>query len=348
MNTADFDFTLPQELIAQSPADGGRDHSRLMVLHRSTEHIEHRQFFDITDYLHAGDVLVMNDSAVMPARLIGRKSGSGGKVEFLLLRPANDGDGCRWEAMVGSRRMKEGQQVEFADGMNAVVEERASENTRFVRFKCSADELQQYIDTHGQTPIPPYIAGERMSEKDVRKKYQTVYARESGSAAAPTAGLHFTHELLEKLRANGVQTATVTLHVGLGTFAPVKTDDIADHTMHSEFAIVPQETADMVNAATREGRRVIGVGTTSVRTLESFTKNGVLEAGSAWTDIFITPGYTFQCIDGMITNFHLPKSTLIMLVSALAGREFTLRAYKEAIAQRYRFYSFGDAMLILP
>lgn len=343
--TDDFDFDLPEELIAQEPL-AQRDQSRLMVLDRSQETIAHRSFFELPELLHEGDVLVLNDSRVFPARLHGHKP-TGGRVEVLLLNPlpAEEG-GAVWEAMTRGS-VREGTPVEFSGDVRARILDRAGSHTWKVQFSVEPDALQSFIDAQGETPIPPYITETGLSEQELRERYQNVYARERGSAAAPTAGLHFTPEVFESLAARGVQIERVTLHVGLGTFAPVKSDDIAGHDMHSEFAQVSEATASALNAARRAGRRVIAVGTTSVRTLETFTTDGVTRAGQEWTNIFITPGHEFQGIDAMITNFHTPRSTLLMLVAAFAGFDFTKTAYAEAVHRKYRFYSFGDSMIVL-
>jgi S-adenosylmethionine:tRNA ribosyltransferase-isomerase len=318
------------------------------VLDRSRELISHHRFLELPQFLRAGDVLVLNTSTVLPARLYGKKSVTGGRVECLLVhRVAED----RWEVMLGGSHIKSGLQIDFsADdiALHGVVEEHAAPETWFVRFSLGGDEFDAALDCIGHTPIPPYIKDHGMDEQALRQRYQTVYADplHTGSVAAPTAGLHFTKEMLDMLKERGIEVCTVMLHVGIGTFAPVKVDDIAHHKMHAEFTRVPVETAAIVNRAKADGRRVIAVGTTTARTLESFIADGVLQSGERWTDIFITPGYAFQCIDGLVTNFHLPRSTLLMLVSAFAGREFVLRAYAEAVRERYRFYSFGDVMFI--
>ncbi len=338
MKKSDFDFYLPEELIAQTPLER-RDGSRLLALDKYTGEIEHRHFYDLPEFLKAGDCLVMNNSRVLPARLIGTRK-TGGMVELVLLRDLGEG---RWECLSRpGRKTKPGTELSFGDGeLNAVVEAVVEGGNRIVRFDYEGIFLE-VLERLGKMPLPPYIK-EELNEPD---QYQTVYAKELGSAAAPTAGLHFTEELLEKLKAKGVKLCYVTLHVGLGTFRPVKEDEIEDHEMHSEFCIIPEETAQAINETKRAGR-IVAVGTTSCRTLESFAKeDGTLEACSGWTDIFIYPGYKFKCIDALITNFHLPESTLIMLVSALAGRENILNAYKTAVEERYRFFSFGDAMFI--
>lgn len=339
MNKSDFDFYLPEELIAQTPLEK-RDTSRLLHLDKQTGEIEHKHFYDIKQYLHEGDCLVLNDSRVLPARLIGARP-TGGTVELVLLRDLGDN---RWECLSRpGRKTKPGQELVFGNGeLTAVVEEVTLGGNRIVKFSYEGIFLE-ILERLGKMPLPPYIKEELQDSE----RYQTVYSKELGSAAAPTAGLHFTNELLAEIADMGVKICYVTLHVGLGTFRPVKADKIEDHEMHSEFCIVPEETAETVNAVKRAGGRVIAVGTTSCRTLESFTtEDGTLQATSGWTNIFIYPGYKFKCIDALITNFHLPESTLIMLVSALAGRENILNAYNTAVKERYRFFSFGDAMMI--
>lgn len=339
MNKSDFDFYLPEHLIAQTPLQK-RDSSRLLHLDKTTGEIEHGHFHDITKYLKKGDCLVMNDSRVLPARLIGTRK-SGGAVELVLLRDL--GDGC-WECLSRpGRKTKPGTELIFGDGeLTAVVVSVAEGGNRVVKFSYQGVFLEK-LEKLGKMPLPPYIKEELQDSE----RYQTVYSRELGSAAAPTAGLHFTQQLLDELRDMGVKTCFVTLHVGLGTFRPVKADKIEDHEMHSEFCIIPQETADIINETKRSSGRIVAVGTTSCRTIESFAdEDGVLAARSGWTNIFIYPGYKFKCLDALITNFHLPESTLIMLVSALAGRENVLRAYKTAVENEYRFFSFGDAMFI--
>lgn len=339
MNKSDFDFYLPERLIAQTPLQK-RDSSRLLHLDKTTGEIEHGHFHDITKYLKKGDCLVMNDSRVLPARLIGTRK-SGGAVELVLLRDL--GDGC-WECLSRpGRKTKPGTELIFGDGeLTAVVVSVAEGGNRVVKFSYQGVFLEK-LEKLGKMPLPPYIKEDLQDSE----RYQTVYSRELGSAAAPTAGLHFTQQLLDELRDMGVKTCFVTLHVGLGTFRPVKADKIEDHEMHSEFCIIPQETADIINETKRSGGRIVAVGTTSCRTIESFAnEDGVLDARSGWTNIFIYPGYKFKCLDALITNFHLPESTLIMLVSALAGRENVLRAYKTAVENEYRFFSFGDAMII--
>lgn len=340
LKKTDFYFDLPEELIAQTPLQK-RDASRLLHLDKVTGEIEHRHFYELPEYLHAGDCLVLNDTRVLPARLLGCRS-SGGSVELVLLRDLGEG---RWECLSRpGRKTKPGTELQFGDGeLTATVEAVAEGGNRIVQFHYDGIFLE-VLEHLGKMPLPPYIKEELQDAE----RYQTVYSRELGSAAAPTAGLHFTPELLKEIEMKGVKICYVTLHVGLGTFRPVKEDEIEDHEMHSEFCIVSPETAETINAVRKSGGRVIAVGTTSCRTLESFTDDdGTLKAGSRWTDIFIYPGYRFKCIDALITNFHLPESTLIMLVSALAGRENILNAYETAVKERYRFFSFGDAMLIL-
>lgn len=339
MKKSDFSFDLPEELIAQTPMEQ-RDASRLLCLDKQTGAVEHRHFYDLPDLLREGDCLVLNNSRVLPARLIGIRP-TGGAVELVLLR---DLGGNRWECLSRpGRKTKPGQRILFGEGeLQAVVEGTVSGGNRIVRFEYEGIFLE-VLERLGRMPLPPYI---RQELKDP-ERYQTVYSKELGSAAAPTAGLHFTNELLETVRNQGVLTEFVTLHVGLGTFRPVKEEEIENHEMHSEYCIIPPETAEAVNRTRKNGGRIIAVGTTSCRTLESFAKeDGTLEASSGWTNIFIYPGYRFKCIDALITNFHLPESTLIMLVSALAGRENILNAYRIAVSEKYRFFSFGDAMMI--
>ncbi|MDO5444520.1 MAG: tRNA preQ1(34) S-adenosylmethionine ribosyltransferase-isomerase QueA [Eubacteriales bacterium] len=340
MKKSDFYFDLPEELIAQTPLER-RDGSRMLHIDKKTGDLEHKHFYDLPDYLHPGDCLVLNDSRVLPARLIGSRP-SGGSIELVLLRDLGDN---RWECLSRpGRKTRPGQEILFGNGeLKGIVEEIVEGGNRIVRFEYEGIFLE-ILDHLGRMPLPPYIK----AELNDPERYQTVYSRELGSAAAPTAGLHFTEELLDKIRDMGVKVCFVTLHVGLGTFRPVKEDEIEDHEMHSEFCIVPQETADAVNSTKQSGGRIIAVGTTSCRTLESFTdENGFLKCTSGWTDIFIYPGYQFKCIDALVTNFHLPESTLIMLVSALAGRENIMNAYKSAVEEKYRFFSFGDSCLIM-
>ena len=339
MKKSDFYFDLPEELIAQTPLEK-RDSSRLLHLDRMSGEIIHEHFFDITKHLRPGDCLVLNDSRVMPARLYGTRS-TGGSVEVVLLR---DLGGGKWECLTRpGKKTRPGAEIHFGDDeLKATITDVIEDGNRILQFEYDGIFLE-ILDRLGKMPLPPYIKAELAD----RERYQTVYSREIGSAAAPTAGLHFTEELLDRIRAMGVKVCFVTLHVGLGTFRPVKEDDILDHEMHSEFCIIPQETADAINETKAAGGRVIAVGTTSCRTLESFAgEDGVMCAKSGWTKIFIYPGYKFKCIDALITNFHLPESTLIMLVSALAGRERILNAYNTAVVERYRFFSFGDAMMI--
>lgn len=342
MKTSDFDYELPEELIAQHPA-AQRDHSRLLVMDKNTGAVEHRVFRDIVNYLHAGDVLVLNNTKVIPARIFGVKEGGTAKIEVLLLKRDDDLPNT-WEVLVHpGKRAKVGTVIDFGEGRlkgEVIANTSAGRKVTF-HFDGIFEEILEEL---GTMPLPPYIH-EQLEDQN---RYQTVYAKVDGSAAAPTAGLHFTTELLETLRQNGVEIEEVLLHVGLGTFKPVSEEDIEDHEMHSEYYEISQETADRINKAKAEGRRIISVGTTSTRALESAAKDGRLQAGSGWTNIFIYPGYKWQIIDGLITNFHLPKSTLMMLVSALSTREHILAAYKEAVAQRYRFFSFGDAMFINP
>ncbi len=339
MKTHDFYYDLPQELIAQTPLEQ-RDASRLMVLNRQTGEISHRHFHDILDYLNPGDCLVMNDSRVLPARLLGHRP-TGGMAEVLLLRDL--GNKC-WECLVKpGRKLQPGSTVIFGNGeLTATVRDVQEDGNRVVEFHYEGIFLE-ILERLGKMPLPPYIKAELADQE----RYQTVYSREVGSAAAPTAGLHFTKELLEEIRAKGVKTAFVTLHVGLGTFRPVKAEEITEHHMHSELCMMSAETADILNETRKNGGRIVCVGTTSCRTLESLVgEDGTFCAASRWTDIFIYPGYRFRAMDALITNFHLPESTLVMLVSAFAGREHVLHAYEEAVKERYRFFSFGDAMFI--
>ena len=340
LKTHDFWYDLPEELIAQTPLMQ-RDTSRLLVLDRESGSITHRHFFDIIEYLHPGDCLVMNDSRVLPARLLGHRP-TGGAVELLLLRDLGD---KKWECLAKpGRKLQKGQEVVFGNGeLTATITEVLDDGNRVVEFHYEGIFLE-VLERLGKMPLPPYIKAELQDQE----RYQTVYSREVGSATAPTAGLHFTNELLEKIRQKGIKTAFVTLHVGLGTFRPVKAETIAEHHMHSELCMMCEETAQILNETKAAGGRVICVGTTSCRTLESLVNDdGTFAAKSRWTDIFIYPGYTFKAMDGLITNFHLPESTLVMLVSAFAGRENVLAAYEEAVREKYRFFSFGDAMTIL-
>ena len=340
MNVKDFYFDLPQELIAQDPLED-RSSSRLLVLDKETGAVEHRVFRDIVSYLRKGDCLVINDTKVIPARLYGVKEGTQAKIEVLLLKRRADDV---WEVLVKpGRKARPGAVIQFGEGLlTGKVIDVVEEGNRLIQFSYQGI-FEEILDQLGQMPLPPYIT-HQLKDKN---RYQTVYAKHEGSAAAPTAGLHFTEELLKQIEEKGVKIAHVTLHVGLGTFRPVKVDNVQDHHMHSEFYIVEEEEAKKINDTKKAGGRVICVGTTSCRTLESAAgEDGVLKAGSGWTDIFIYPGYRFKILDALITNFHLPESTLVMLVSALAGREHVLAAYEEAIRERYRFFSFGDAMFI--
>ena len=341
MKLSDFDYTLPEELIAQHPVEP-RDASRLMVVPRSGGAFEHRHFRDLPEYLRPGDALVLNETRVMPARLMGHREVTGGGIEVLLLKRL---DRDRWETLVKpGRKARPGQRIIFGDGsLVGTVLETTEVGGRVIEFSYDG-VFEEVLDRLGQMPLPPYIH-ERLENPE---RYQTVYAKELGSAAAPTAGLHFTPELLERISAMGVHVEKILLHVGLGTFRPVQVEDVERHKMHSEFYTVSPETAARLNQVREEGGRIIAVGTTSVRTLETVTtEDGVVQPGQGWTDIFIYPGYRFKAVDAMVTNFHLPKSTLVMLVSAFAGRERILNAYAEAVRLRYRFFSFGDAMLIL-
>lgn len=339
MKTSDFYFDLPEELIAQTPLER-RDASRLLCLDKTSGAMEHRVFSELPELLRPGDCLVMNDSRVLPARLLGARE-TGGAAELLLLRDLGAG---KWECLARpGKKLRPGSKVTFGDGeLEAEILETAEGGNRIVQFKYEGIFLE-VLERLGKMPLPPYIK----TELEDGERYQTVYSKELGSAAAPTAGLHFTKELLGKIEAMGVRECFVTLHVGLGTFRPVKAEDIEEHEMHSEFCIMPEETARIITETKRNGGRVVCVGTTSCRTVESFAnEDGTMDAKSGWTNIFIYPGYRFKCLDALITNFHLPESTLIMLVSALAGREHILTAYKEAVERRYRFFSFGDAMFI--
>ena len=343
MNKSDFFYHLPEELIAQHPIEP-RDYSRMMVLSKTEDSINHKHFYNVTEYFNEGDCLILNNTRVLPARIYGTKKETGAVVEFLLL---NQLENDLWEALAGpGKRAKEGAQFTFGDGILECVVEKVLENgNRIVRFSYDKkDNIFNILDKIGQMPLPHYIT----EELEDKERYQTVYSKELGSAAAPTAGLHFTNEILEKLQKKGVKIGYVTLHVGLGTFRPVKAEKIEDHHMHSEHYHLPKETADLINETKKKGGRVIAVGTTSCRTLESAaTFCGEIREDDRFTDIFIYPGYEFKCIDGLLTNFHLPESTLIMLVSAFYGYEKTLKAYKEAVDDKYRFFSFGDCMLIL-
>ena len=337
MLVTDFDYELPQELIAQHPMEP-RDHSRLLVVDKKTGEIEHKHFYDLVNYLKPGDVLVFNDTRVIPARLHGTKD-TGAHVEVFLLtrRDATD-----WEVLVRpGKKLQVGAKINFSDELSCEVIEHTDFGGRVVRFKYDGI-FEEILDHLGETPLPPYIT----APLEDKERYQTVYNRERGSAAAPTAGLHFTKELLQKIKEIGCEEVFVTLHVGLGTFRPVSEAKIEDHKMHKEFYTVSQEAADAVNKAKAEGRRIIAVGTTAVRTLEAAGADGQLHAGSSWTNIFIYPGYKFRLVDDLVTNFHLPQSTLLMLVSTLSTREIMLQTYKKAVEEKYRFFSFGDAMFI--
>ncbi|WP_341963314.1 tRNA preQ1(34) S-adenosylmethionine ribosyltransferase-isomerase QueA [Planococcus maritimus] len=343
MNVNDFDFELPEELIAQTPLLD-RTSSRLLVMDKETGAVEHKHFRDILDHLHEGDTLVLNDTRVLPARLMGTKEETGANIEVLLLKQTEEDV---WETLVKpAKKVKIGTVVSFGDGLlRAECTGVLDHGGR--HFKFIYDGIfYEILDQLGEMPLPPYIR-EKLEDQD---RYQTVFARERGSAAAPTAGLHFTDKLLEEIRSKGVNIAFITLHVGLGTFRPVSVESIEDHEMHAEFYRITQQTADLINATKQRGGRVISVGTTSTRTLESVAKKfgGTLQEDNGWTDIFIYPGYQFEAVDGLITNFHLPKSTLVMLVSAMSNRDAILNAYNEAVKERYRFFSFGDAMFIEP
>ncbi len=340
MKTEEFNFNLPEDLIAQYPIEK-RDHSKMLILNKDSGEIEHKRFYDITENLNAGDTLVLNDTKVIPARLYGKKKKTGGKVEILLVEEEQE---KTWMVMAKpAKKLKVGTEILFQENLlkGTVIEER-EEGLRVIKLDYQGD-FYQVLDQLGEMPLPPYI-GETLKDPN---RYQTVYSKNKGSVAAPTAGLHFTEEIMDELHNKGINIVYITLHVGLGTFKPVEAEDILEHKMHSEFYRISPEVAKTINDTKEAGHRVIAVGTTSCRTLEAIAKDkGRIEAGSGWTDIFIYPGYEFQGIDGLITNFHLPKSTLIMLVSAFAGRENTMKAYREAIEHQYRFYSFGDAMLI--
>ncbi len=341
MKKSDFYYDLPEELIAQTPVEP-RNHSRLMKIDRESGEITHARFYNLCDYLKKGDLLVLNDSRVLPARLYGEKKGTGSFIEFLLLEQKGD---KVWEIICRpGKKAKVGTEFSFGNGkLSAVVTEVKDDGNRIVKFECEGN-FYAVLDEIGQMPLPPYIT-KKLEDKE---RYQTVYSKEIGSAAAPTAGLHFTKEMLEEIKAMGVDIAYVTLHVGLGTFRPVKEDDILKHKMHSEHYHLSDETAEKINRTKAAGGRVIAVGTTSCRTLESMPlENGLVKAGDGYTDIFIYPGYKFKLLDGLVTNFHLPESTLIMLVSAFLGYEKTMNAYKVAVEEKYRFFSFGDAMVIL-
>lgn len=341
MNVDLYDFELPERLIAQTPL-AERTASRLLTLNKQTGETEHLHFYDIVEKLNPGDLLVLNDTKVLPARLFGVKEDTGAKAEVLLLKNLS---GDKWETLVKpGKKLKKGSVILFGDELKATVEEEGEMGGRVLHFEYNGI-FNEILDRLGQMPLPPYIK-EKLDDKD---RYQTVYAKHEGSAAAPTAGLHFTAELLNQIREKGINIAYVTLHVGLGTFRPMSVDRVEDHVMHEEYYILPQETADIINETKERGGRIVAVGTTSARTLETVAgkcEGGKIEKASGWTGIFIYPGYGFKLVDALITNFHLPKSTLVMLVSALAGRENILRAYQEAVQKEYRFFSFGDAMFI--
>ncbi|WP_454192284.1 tRNA preQ1(34) S-adenosylmethionine ribosyltransferase-isomerase QueA [Paenibacillus sp. Marseille-Q7038] len=341
MNVDLYDFELPESLIAQTPLEN-RTASRLLTLNKDSGEMEHHTFSDIINYLHPGDTLILNDTRVIPARLFGVKEDTGAKAEVLLLHNLGDN---RWETLVKpGKRLRKGAVIRFGDELSATIEEETDMGGRIIRFHYEGI-FQEILDRLGQMPLPPYIK-EKLEDKE---RYQTVYAKHEGSAAAPTAGLHFTTELLEEIKQKGVRIGFLTLHVGLGTFRPMSVDVVEDHVMHAEYYSISQETADLINETKKNGGRVIAVGTTSCRTLETVGnqfEGQDLVASSGWTDIFIYPGYTFKVVDALITNFHLPKSTLVMLVSALAGREKIMEAYNEAVKQQYRFFSFGDSMFI--
>lgn len=338
MKTSDFSYDLPSELIAQHPAQK-RDQSRLMLLNKKTGEINHKKFYNIIDYLNNGDVLVLNDTRVMPARIFGHRPEKNESIEILLLNHKGD----TWETLAKpGKKLKIGTEIIFSDELKAEVIDISEDGSRFLKFIYSGI-FEEILDRLGEMPLPPYIQ-EKLEDKE---RYQTVYSKEIGSAAAPTAGLHFTKELLKKIEEKGIEICFITLHVGLGTFRPVKVEDVTKHKMHSEFYIIRDDVAQKINKAKDEGRRIVAVGTTSIRTLESAVDDkGYVKAKSGWTDIFIYPPYKFKCVDALITNFHLPESTLIMLVSSLSTREIILNAYNVAVKEKYRFFSFGDAMFI--
>ncbi len=338
MKTSDFSYDLPSELIAQHPAQK-RDQSRLMLLNKKTGEINHKKFYNIIDYLNNGDVLVLNDTRVMPARIFGHRPEKNESIEILLLNHKGD----TWETLAKpGKKLKIGTEIIFSDELKAEVVDISEDGSRFLKFIYSGI-FEEILDRLGEMPLPPYIQ-EKLEDKE---RYQTVYSKEIGSAAAPTAGLHFTKELLQKIEEKGIEICFITLHVGLGTFRPVKVEDVTKHKMHSEFYIIRDDIAQKINKAKDEGRRIVAVGTTSIRTLESAADDkGYVKAKSGWTDIFIYPPYKFKCVDALITNFHLPESTLIMLVSSLSTREIILNAYNVAVKEKYRFFSFGDAMFI--
>lgn len=339
MKLSEFDYHLPEQLIAQLPCEP-RDHSKLLCVRRSDEQFSHQRFYQLIDHLQPNDILVFNDTKVLPARLYATKPDTGAKVEILLLKRLNGND---WECLAKpGKKLRRGAVVSFSDELQGEIIDHTEFGGRIIRFQYQG-VFEEIIERIGHMPLPPYIH-ERLEDKN---RYQTVYAKHAGAAAAPTAGLHFTPELLRRIDEKGVQRAFVTLHVGLGTFRPVEVEDVLQHTMHSEFYSITQDTVDAIARAKANGGRVIAVGTTAIRTLETAGAGGELMPGNGWTDIFIYPGYQFRVVEGMITNFHLPKSTLLMLISAFAGKEKVMRAYEEAIRSEYRFFSFGDAMLIL-
>lgn len=340
MKTSDFFYNLPEELIAQTPVEP-RNSSRLMILTRDSGAVEHKHFYNLPEFLKPGDCLVLNDTRVLPARMYGVREDTGAVVEFVLLRQHGN---MLWECLAGpGKKAKEGYKFKFSDKLSAVVTEVMPDGNRMIEFQCDGDFFT-VLDEVGQMPLPPYIK-EKLKDKE---RYQTVYSKEAGSAAAPTAGLHFTKEMLESIKKSGVNIAYVTLHVGLGTFRPVKVEDVTKHKMHTEYFYIPEEAADIINETKKNGGRVICVGTTSCRTVESCAaRYGEIRSCSGDTDIFIYPGFEFKCMDGLVTNFHLPESTLIMLVSAFAGYDNVMNAYNTAVKEKYRFFSFGDAMLII-
>lgn len=340
MKTSDFFYNLPEELIAQTPVEP-RNSSRLMILTRDSGAVEHKHFYNLPEFLKPGDCLVLNDTRVLPARMYGVREDTGAVVEFVLLRQHGN---MLWECLAGpGKKAKEGYKFKFSDKLSAVVTEVMPDGNRMIEFQCDGDFFT-VLDEVGQMPLPPYIK-EKLKDKE---RYQTVYSKEAGSAAAPTAGLHFTKEMLESIKKSGVNIAYVTLHVGLGTFRPVKVEDVTKHKMHTEHFYIPEEAADIINETKKNGGRVICVGTTSCRTVESCAaRYGEIRSCSGDTDIFIYPGFEFKCMDGLVTNFHLPESTLIMLVSAFAGYDNVMNAYNTAVKEKYRFFSFGDAMLII-
>lgn len=339
MKTSDFNYYLPKELIAQHPLEK-RDESKLLTLNKDTGEISHKHFYDIVDFLNEGDVLVLNDTRVMPARIFGSRIGKDEHIEILLLKETSNDT---WECLCKpGKKAKIGTEIIFSDKLKGTITDISEEGNRFIKMDYEGI-FQEILDELGEMPLPPYIT-EKLDDKE---RYQTVYSKNIGSAAAPTAGLHFTEELLLKLKNKGVKICYVTLHVGLGTFRPVKVDDVNDHKMHSELYIISEESANIINEAKRKNKRIVSVGTTSTRTLESAADDkGLVSAKTAWTEIFIYPGYKFKCVDALITNFHLPESTLVMLVSALSSKEKILNAYNIAVENKYRFFSFGDAMFI--